>query len=173
MKSVLTFLLIFFFSLSWAQSEEKIIDSIFLSKINQYRAENGLQRIVFYTKADSLSNSHNQYMLNSNRITHLEIIGKDTIQPIKRLIDPGIENVAGGGLCEKLSINKVLYNTESEINKSNKILNDFFVTLVMEEWENSPLHNKNLLDKNIHKGAVSIKFDFNKLKFVADFIAYN
>jgi len=175
MKMVLTFILILFSINSWGQNlskDEKIIDSILLSKINQYRAENHLQRIVFYTKADSLSKSHNQYMIDSNTKNHLEIFGKDTIRPEKRIGAPGIENIISGGLCENISINRNIYETKSELQKSNKILNDFFASLVIDEWKNSSLHNKNMLDKNIQKGAVSIKFDFNKSKFVADFIAY-
>ena len=115
-------------------------------------------------------------MLESNKITHVEIIGKDTIKPNQRISDSnrfGLENVAGGGIPEKILIEKSVYQVQKELNESNKLVIDFFINLTMEEWENSPLHNKNLLDKNINKGAVSIKFDFKKSKFVADFIAYN
>ena len=177
MKLVLTLVLIAISTISWAQTgQEKVVDSIFLSRINQYRAQHGLHNISFCDKADSLSRSHNKYMLESNKITHVEIIGKDTIKPNQRISDSnrfGLENVAGGGIPEKILIEKSVYQVQKELNESNKLVIDFFINLTMEEWENSPLHNKNLLDKNINKGAVSIKFDFKKSKFVADFIAYN
>ena len=178
MKAI--FLLIFsFFSLKIAaqdlSGEEKIIDSMLLSKINQYRKENGLEKIIFSPKADSLSKFHDNYMINSNYVGHVEILGKDTIQPGTRINNENkyaIENVSGGRLCEKTSINGVLYETVKQIKQSNKYLNDFISNLILSDWKSSKLHNKNILNNKIHKGAVSIKFDFEKSVFVADFIAY-
>ena len=137
MKMVLTFILIVFSINSWAQDlskDEQIIDSIILSKINQYRKENGLEKIIFSPKADSLSKFHDNYMINSNYVGHVEILGKDTIQPGTRINNENkyaIENVSGGRLCEKTSINGVLYETVKQIKQSNKYLNDFISNLIL------------------------------------------
>jgi len=176
MKILSVFVLLFLFLLSSAQDskkQEKLIDSIFLNKINQYRIEHGAPKIVFDKTADSLAKSHNKYMLSTESITHLEIQEKDTLLPGKRigLTSYNVENVEGGELCKKIVIANVLYDTKSQITNDNLI--NYLVNTLFDGWKESQLHNKNLLDKKIHKGAVSVKFDLLKYFYVADFIAFD
>lgn len=178
MKLLSVFILLFFCLFSPAQDltkQEKLIDSIFLNKINQYRNEHGVQKIVFYQKADSLAKSHNKYMLSSENITHLEVYGKDTLFPGKRigLTSYNVENVEGGDLCKKIVISNIIYDTKTQLKNENSNLINYLVNTLFVGWKESQLHNKNLLDKNIHKGAVSVKFDFDKSFYVADFIAFD
>lgn len=179
MKQLILFILFFACIKIYAQNmylepQERFVDSVVLNKINQYRTENNLSKIKFNKIANNLSESHVKYMVSKQEITHVEIIGKDTVLPNQRMgFDLySVENVGGGTLCDKMVIHGVFYSTFNQINSFDKNFLLYVSDLIFKKWKNSIFHNKNMLDNKINNGAVSVKFDQTKSLFVFDFIAF-
>ena len=155
--------------------QEKIIDSMLFYKINKHRIENYVKKLTFFSYADSLTKSHNKYMISCGCLSHLEIINGDSIFPSKRLGHPelySVENVVAGNFFQTIVVFGVLFDEQNKIEKFDYPAMDGMAQRLFEEWKLSIMHNENMLNRNVHKGAVSIKMDSNKEIVVADFIAF-
>ena len=157
--------------------QEKIIDSIFFNKINIYRAENGVPPILRFSFVDSLCNKHNIYQLKCQCATHSEFdsLSLDTVSGYKRLelINLiGVENSLKGDFIDKFVESGILHYQYKDIKYLNQAAIYHLISSMMLSWVQSPIHNSNLLKKDLTFGGISVKLDTEKEIMVADFMAF-
>jgi uncharacterized protein YkwD len=180
MKKLLTILFVLSLNYAKAQSidlsnQEKTIDSLIFDEINQYRIKNNIPKLAYSQAASCLSESHNNFMIKCNCITHIEIINNDTVCPKQRLEvlkSYNVENVELLGFVDKDVVEGKLINQHEILIKSDINFMKSLAILFVEEWKSSELHNKNLLDRKIKNGAAKIKISLEKEAISVNFIAF-
>ena len=118
------------------------LDSLLFKKINDYRNSKGRQSWTWDQKGWEASHGHNIYLMELGDCTHYEGNSETTYTGGDRLTQQDIywditrENCA---VTDR-------YNEEGDQEQSEKIL---------QQWINSPNHNKTLLCEETKYGAVS------------------
>jgi hypothetical protein len=153
MKNLILIFLLLLSSTCFSQTK---LDSLILTKVNEYRLENGLEGLHFTSVGQCVSENQVDYMVLSGCVNHeqIEVVDDFIIEPdyAKRNFRCGVDT---------LDSNTAYMEVLSAIMDTTNLSMEEIATKVVEGWKKSEGHNFAILLPMIEYVGISSKVGFS------------
>lgn len=158
MKNLLTIIFIFISVFVMAQTK---LDTLVFNKVNEYRIANGLNKIKWDTAAYKASKYHSNYLESLSAKNNYTVVITGHSEKSKGFEDASNRFVKFNGKVKPINggvwLGEIVQTNAKNYKDNDSLKLAKLATEIVEDWKQSPEHNKIMLTSGYNFGGVSCK----------------